>query len=202
MAPIRFLFDYLESKSLFLPEPQKWEDENDSEVLRIYSQKKGLTSLRALCFTSVNETIHHWKSFSWGASGCCIQFSYEAVQQAVSQESSFVLRPVLYKTNKDLRGVKVPVDDFPFVKRKLFEVEHEYRLISQSTDVNAPDQLKLDLSAIQRITLSFDLPDRTLELLKRQIVDRYQVPRSKIFRSTLLKNNEWISHFSRKVSTP
>lgn len=197
-----FLFDYLETRRLFLPNPLRWEDKNDSEVLRTYAEERNLKKLNALCFTSGSETIHHWKAFSWGAGGCCIQFSFDAVREQVLKNPAFTLRPITYKVISELRNAPPSLEDYPFLKRKLFSVEHEYRLISESTDDTAPDYLVLDLSAIQRITLSFDLPDSTLESLKAQISRAYSIPRSKISRSTLLKNRDWISVFQGQSRKP
>jgi hypothetical protein len=68
------LLDLLKRKRLVLLNPATWEDKNDSEILKEYKRRKNLPNLFALCFSYGDETIHHWKTFADGISGCCIEF--------------------------------------------------------------------------------------------------------------------------------
>jgi hypothetical protein len=64
------LLDMLRRKRLVFSDPKYWEDKNDLELLAIYKKAKGKKSLFALCFLMEDETIHHWKAFAAGSSGC------------------------------------------------------------------------------------------------------------------------------------
>jgi len=68
------LLDLLKRKKIVLLDPATWEDKNDSEILKEYKKRKKCTNLFALCFSGGDETIHHWKTFADGISGCCIEF--------------------------------------------------------------------------------------------------------------------------------
>jgi len=75
------LLDFLERKKLVLLDPKSWDDKNDTEVILAYKEKKGIEKLFALCFTHDYETIHHWKTFANGSSGCCIEFDADKLIQ-------------------------------------------------------------------------------------------------------------------------
>ncbi|SHF08518.1 hypothetical protein SAMN04487965_1330 [Microbulbifer donghaiensis] len=69
-----FLIDYLETKEIALLNPKSWDDRNDSYYLQQYGVTTKQSSLYSLCLTETNETYHHWRIFSHGASGVCIEF--------------------------------------------------------------------------------------------------------------------------------
>lgn len=68
------LLDFLQRKKLVLLDPKLWDDRNDSEIILEYKKRKELKNLFAVCFTHGDETVHHWKTFSDGPSGCVIEF--------------------------------------------------------------------------------------------------------------------------------
>ena len=68
------LLDRLTRRKLVLLDPSRWEDKNDSLVLLDYKSRRRLSGLFACCFCADYETVHHWKTYSNGISGCCVQF--------------------------------------------------------------------------------------------------------------------------------
>ncbi len=62
----------LQTRSLTLLDPEKWDDGNDRAALAEYKKRKELKTLLALCFADCNETYHHWKVFASGVLGCAL----------------------------------------------------------------------------------------------------------------------------------
>src|SRR5438046_2646856 len=77
------LLDMLVKKHLTLLNPRTWEDRNDSFYLEQYRNKKNLKSILALCFASCPETFHHWKVFSSGSCGVCVEFDKNVLLASV-----------------------------------------------------------------------------------------------------------------------
>ena len=64
----------LREKRVTLRDPRQWDDKNDSYYLEKYKEAKGLKTLLALCFAEASsETYHHWRVFSSGVNGVCIE---------------------------------------------------------------------------------------------------------------------------------
>jgi len=69
--------DVLAKKHITLLSPETWEDRNDAYYLERYRDERKLRSLLAICFSLHRETFHHWRVFSSGSSGVCIEFDKE-----------------------------------------------------------------------------------------------------------------------------
>ena len=76
-----FLIDYLMTKELVLLDPRSWDDRNDSYYIEQYAARKSLQGFAALCLTESPETYHHWKIFSSGSSGVCIEFFKDSLKK-------------------------------------------------------------------------------------------------------------------------
>src|SRR4051794_4201784 len=77
------LLDLLKNKRLVLLSPASWEDQNDSEVMSEYQQRRGVENVLAACFCQGDETVHNWRTFADGISGCRIRFDGEKLLQKV-----------------------------------------------------------------------------------------------------------------------
>ena len=69
-----YLIDILKKKRLTFVWPKHWEDRNDYNFIDKYKKESGLGYVLALCFTESSETYFHWKVYSDGPSGICIEF--------------------------------------------------------------------------------------------------------------------------------
>ena len=78
-----FLIDYLTSNELFMPSPMNWDDRNDSAYLEHFAQLNNHRKIFVLCLTEAPETYHHWKVFSSGSSGVCIEFHKAKFEEAI-----------------------------------------------------------------------------------------------------------------------
>lgn len=187
------LLDLLRRKRLVLLEPDKWEDRNDAEIMRVYKTRKKLKHLYALCFSCGLETIHHWKSFSDGISGCCIEFNGKELQKVFG---SLGLRHglVTYKKLGDVDSESIHVDDIPFTKRWPYRCEEEYRVISESEQCQ---EIGIELWMINKITVNQRMPDQVYYTIKDYLKGACDNPDQKINRSTLYENHIWIQKFAK-----
>lgn len=96
------LLDMLKRKRLVLLDPVSWEDKNDSEILLEYKRRKRVQKLFALCFSYGDETIHPWKTFADGVSGCCIEFDPGKLITLLKATPGVRCGKVKYKKLKDL----------------------------------------------------------------------------------------------------
>lgn len=189
------LLGMLIEKRFFFGNPDKWEDENDRELMSLYKNRKKLKSLFALCFSCSSETIHHWNTFGSSISGCCIEFDLEKLVESV-EKSEGIIRcdRVNYMTIDNVRNTNNTID-LPFTKRKPYECEEEYRIIWEDSNAKKTScEIKFDLHSIRKITISQKMPKKLFELIKDHLkalcLDNCSL---KINHSTLSRNKEWIN---------
>jgi hypothetical protein len=128
-----YVVDYLHTEELALLNPASWDDRNDSFFIEEYARKSGAKSVYALCLADCAETYHHWRVFSHGSGGACIQFKKEEFLAAISNVVGLRSNRVIYKTIKELRQIKPDLEELPFLKRFAFQNEEEFRLFYTST---------------------------------------------------------------------
>ena len=199
------LLDMLLREKLTLSDPTKWEDQNDVKVIKEYKKRKKLNTLFAICFCTENETNLFWNTYANGKSGCCIEFNKDILLRSFrnGKGGRFILRHVQYERLKVLeKAVKndpIPLKNFPFVKRHPYRGESEFRIIWEGNIDVEELEIKIDLSAVKRITFNQRMPERifetTRQLILRILDKRYKD--LKINRSTVLDNKRWISAFQR-----
>lgn len=149
------LIHLLQSKTLTLLNPNKWDDKNDKLYMRIYKDKKNLASLLALCFTEAPETYHHWKVFASGSSGVCVYFYKTLLLQQLDSVTGIQHRQVMYKKLDALKNSPLAIKDLPFLKRYAFRDEKEYRIIFEDlTEKHEFKHFEIDTSCIAQISLS------------------------------------------------
>ena len=177
-----------------LLDPATWDDTNDSYYLLKYREKRNLKSVLALCLTEAEETYHHWRVFSHGTAGVCIDFHRADLISTLESEPGITVHPVQYrKVRVDGRQVSPPsVQELPFLKRQGFIAEQEIRAVYESsTKITKFLDIKFDPALIRRITLSPWLNQR----LKRPIMEAiHAIPGCAgldVRRSTLVGNAEW-----------
>jgi hypothetical protein len=186
-----FLIYLLVEKKITLLNPQKWDDRNDSYYLSLYRDSKKLKTVLALCFTQASETYHHWRVFSDGSSGACVEFNRKELVKAVSH-FGIQAGEVTYSTREKLRSRKTRIEELPFLKRQAFRDDHEFRFIYGCRDEERETlDLPIPLSCINRVTLSpwlcKEASDRIKDLLR--LIEGCRD--LSIARSTLINNEEW-----------
>ena len=182
----------LRKQKITLLDPSSWDDSNDSHYLTLYREKKGLTSVLALCFTQANETYHHWRIFANGPSGICVVFNRDQLVNIINRWPGVRSDYVHYLTLKQMRLRRLNTDDLPFLKRYAYEHEAEFRIIYQSTTeaVTSLD-IRVPLSCIDHITLSPWIDRALFEHVKKTLQSVRGCRDLVIKRSTLISNQEW-----------
>ncbi|MDH4555747.1 DUF2971 domain-containing protein [Pseudomonas sp. BN417] len=195
-----YLIDYLQTKDLVLLNPATWDDRNDSYYIEQYARANGYQSTYALCLADASETYHHWRVFSHGGSGVCIEFDRDKLLSAVRAIPGLRAEEVKYKTIEALRSFAPLQDDLPFLKRHAFVDEREFRLFYGSQKKGAPVmRIPVPLSSIRRITLSPWLSGSVVDHVKQTLKAIKGCGSLKIYKSTLVENENW-KKFAGSVS--
>ena len=104
-----------------LVNPVLWDDRNDSYYIEKYAQLEGLESVYALCLAEAAETYHHWRVFSHGSGGACVEFDKDMLLKSVKKIDGLKAKYVNYKTIVNLRDLNPRKHELPFLKRYAFE---------------------------------------------------------------------------------
>lgn len=182
----------LRKEAITFLDPKSWDDSNDSHYLSLYKKKRRLESLLALCFTETAETYHHWRSFAGGSSGVCITFNQDKLLRALARYSSIKVGSVQYLTLKEARKEVPETGKLPFIKRKPFQDESEFRIIFESKKEQlSTKDVRISLSCIEKLTLSPWITKGLAETLKATLLSIEDCENLHVSRSTLVNNSEW-----------
>ena len=183
---------HLHTKTITLLDPATWDDRNDAHFLQQYKSKQNAKTVLALCFTEQTDRYHYWHVFARGVNGVCIQFDKELLLNTLNEEDGFKHRLVDYKSIDYISEDKPELKDLPFLKRKPYKDEKEYRIIyidKHKTMENKP--INIEISWINRITLSPWMPKALVDSTKVILKSIDDCGELKIFHSTLTGNEKW-----------
>jgi hypothetical protein len=182
------LFDIIKRKKFVLCNYKNWEDKSDVALLKDYAQKE---QVRVLCFKKLSEnrqdSIHHWKAYADGMSGCRIDFNFEMLKQAAVAIKA-TLGEVKYSGVGNLRkGIELP-----FIKRASYEGEQEWRIVWKGNlkTENTEKELTIKEGLINRITFSANMPLSLFNRIKNFLKYKLRVEFD-IYQSTIFKNEKW-----------
>jgi hypothetical protein len=192
---IPVLLDMLKCKRLVLLDPASWDDKNDSAIMAEYKRRKKVDKLFALCCSQGDETIHHWRTFADGISGCCVEFSYAKLVELLKAVEGVRYGPVVYRKIWELKEGTIAVDKIPFTKRWPYRCEDEFRIIWEGSTPKDCFEIPFDLSIINRITVSQRMPKPVYATIRKHLQDACDNPDQRINRSTLYQNDIWIGKF-------
>jgi hypothetical protein len=184
----------LKSRSISLLSPNLWDDRNDTYFLNSYKERKSAKSVLALCFAEASETYHHWRVFSHGSDGVCIEFDKDKLLFTFASNDKVRSGLVNYRTIVDLMSDKTETDEFPFLKRYPYQDEREFRIVY--TDCNQSVDFKefgINLNAIDRIHLSPWMPLSLSKSVASALRSIEGCGSLKVSRSTLIENEKWKS---------
>jgi hypothetical protein len=184
--------DILVQRRITLLSPETWEDRNDAFYLERYREKKRLQTLVAICFSARGETFHHWKVFSSGSGGVCIEFDKNLLLKAFPSSRGFRYGQIEYRLVKTVNNKRPEVESWPFLKRKAFKDEGEFRIIYENqTAHERTKHVDIDLLTINKVTLSPWLPDSVAESVRTLIKTIEGCEGLKVNRSSLIDNSGW-----------
>lgn len=182
----------LRHRCLTLLNPETWDDKNDAFFVCEYQRRTGAQSVLALCFTQADETYHHWRIFSHGTDGICIEFDKKALIAIAKRTPGLRHGAVDYSTIEDARDTGIDMHDLPFLKRYPFRDEHEFRLLHVDKVV-AQDYfaVPVTLDSIERITLSPWMAKPLADVVKETLRGIKGCSALKVYRSTLIDSERW-----------
>ncbi len=148
------LLHIIEFKKLTLLSPLTWDDKNDSNFMDAYARAKLLKTCVALCFCEKSDTYHHWKVFSPGSAGVCVEF-WKAPLISAAEEVGIIHGGIEYLTIKKLNLREEDPDKLPFMKRSAFKDEREYRFVYGSTkEIVQTKTLSIDFEMIRKVIIN------------------------------------------------
>ena len=196
-----YVLQILQTRKLTLMNPGSWDDRNDSHFVQAYRERKGYGSVLALCLTEAAQTYHHWRVFTHGASGACLQFNKKRFVDWIAENEALCGRPVQYKTLRQIRQSPPALDDLPFIKRKAYEHELEFRLLYATQRRSLPFKtFALPLEVIDSILLNPWLPPSTAEAVESVIHGIKGCEAIRLIRATIISNDEWLQAASEPNS--
>ncbi|MBN1798658.1 MAG: hypothetical protein JW822_08765 [Spirochaetales bacterium] len=192
---LNYLQKILLNKKLPFSVPDYWEDKNDTELINIYKNKKCLLNVYILCFSCEHETIHFWKTFSNGNTGCCIMFNVKYLL-SLFDKNKLNHGYIQYEEINKLHEVKVTIDKIPFMKRIPYRIEEEYRVIYEDNNNQDNFSLYVDpIKCIEKIILSPDVSNNEIKELRHHWFKILKKTKNRPHKTTIFKNNNWIKYF-------
>ncbi|KQM98358.1 hypothetical protein [Sphingomonas sp. Leaf25] len=184
--------DTLRNKRVAFLDPEKWDDRNDAEFMRLYREKMKLASLKALCCTESGETYHHWKVFTQSADGCCIDFEKKPLLHSIKTDDDYFYASMDYVRLDEMKDAKYTISDLPFLKRAGFKPELEYRIIYTGECGEGAHFMPIELRWIKRIVLNPWLPPSVAKSIAETLVEASGDPEFKVASSKLTNSQLWI----------
>lgn len=213
---LEYAIDILKTKKLKLLDPSKWEDKVDCYFLEKYKDANNLKNLFAKCFTSNYAQYQHWKIYGSSADpntnpGVRIKFSLNKLRSELRE--NFTLNKVTYLKEKDFKNnSNYGKDQLPFLKRRAYRDELEYRLIyGSSIDKNQekPTEFYVGEDSIIGILLSpwildHDLPGIQIQLFEVASASNISCigSHTDIKRSTIIDSEKWRGFADKVVNRP
>lgn len=184
--------DTLREQRLVLLNPSKWDDTNDVYFMELYKAHKKAEAVLALCCTKAAETYHHWRVFTQGIEGICIELYRDKL--AASLISPVIEGSVDYLLVSELAALTpvVDADRLPFIKRNGFSDEREWRIITTSSEVAKQAQdVPIRLDMIRRIILNPWMPPSLANSVRKTIKSIRDCEKLKVESSRLTNSPSW-----------
>jgi hypothetical protein len=173
--------------------PETWDDKNDAFFLSEYKRLTHSKSVLALCFAEREETYHHWKVFSNGNDGVCIEFNTKTIKAVFDATSGIRHQSIKYEQLSGITKLQeVDIEQLPFYKRWPYGDEGEYRVIYSDMHEDKPFiNISIKLNCVSKIILSPWLPKALVPAVKTTIKSINGCSRLKVYQSTLINNEDW-----------
>ena len=191
--------DTLLNKRLVLLSPAKWDDQNDVRFMELYRASSQIGSVLALCFARTRETYHHWRVFTQGMEGVCLEFHHAELSHTVNSTLGVEARNVDYLLVRELKELTpADLERLPFVKRDGYKDEREWRIIAHLEEEAVQTKpLPIDITAISRVILNPWMPPPLAKNLREIIKGLPGCGKLKIEASRLTNSDEWKAAGSR-----
>lgn len=193
------VIDTLRNKRVAFVDPEKWDDRNDAEYMRLYKKACDLPNLKALCCTESPETYHHWKVFTTSSDGCFIDFFKKPFLASIEEDDAYFYAPMEYVTLDEMEGKEVELADLPFLKRSGFQPELEFRVIYTGECDGDTHFMPIELSWIRRIVLNPWLPKPIADSISTTLREVSGISDLKVTASKLTNSQTW-TRYGRRIA--
>jgi Protein of unknown function (DUF2971) len=186
--------DMLVQERLALLNPAKWQDTNDTYFLEMFQEHMRAKSLYAACFTQARETFHHWRVFAGDNEGVCVEFDREALLTSLLEIRGYHWNDVQYRTLPELeRRKNINAFELPFLKRKGFSDEKEFRLIrwERSKPQLGVHHVPIRRQWITRIVFNPWISESLFQSMKFVLNSVEGCDSVQIIRTSLINNATW-----------
>jgi hypothetical protein len=162
-----------------------------------YRNDSGNKTVLALCFSTRRETFHHWKIFSGGSAGVCIEIDRDKLfgsltSLPVNRGARFRTGRVSYRPITVVEDSTPPLRRWPFIKRLPFRDEGEVRVVYQNRQVSEKTRdIPLNLDWIIRVTLSPWMPKEVAKSVVKVVRSIEGCKKLSVSRSHLLETARW-----------
>ena len=190
---LKYLEDILCREALHLGDPSCWPDKNDRELIQFYLSKTDTKAIRSTCLTSAPDRYHFWAIFGEEALGVCLWFCSEELQKDIDGDKTLQQGKVIYK-HQDSMG-KITTEEIPFLKRKQYGDEQEFRVLRKFRDNSPQDTwFKFSPCSLKKIYLNSWLTGDSFQKEKSRVnellVGRYA--HVKLNQNRVLNHKPWI----------
>lgn len=189
---IGLTIDTLRNRRLAFLNPDKWDDRNDAEFMRLYRNKSRKEGLKALCCTESAETYHHWKVFTQSTGGCFIEFHRRPLLDSIRQDPHYRAGTVEYIRLNEIEDCDYDIASLPFLKRSSFGPEQEYCIIFEGACDEEVHFLPIDLAWIRRIVLNPWLAPTISESVAATFREISGNPELNVVASKLTNSQTWL----------
>lgn len=196
---ISMVIDMLRKQQLSLLDPQYWDDKNDSYFMQLYKEHRKAKGLYAMCAAMCAETYHHWRVFTGtGNGGACVVLKRNSLETYLKEmkmpkgdQIRFGEVKYLMLNQAEKLGT-ADVERLPFLKRKGFVDEDEYRIVIESSeDQRSAYPLDCPLDWIDRIYLNPWLPTSVADSVIDTLSDLPGCAKLDIRHSRLIDSTTW-----------
>lgn len=193
----------LKTRKMALRDPRGWDDKNDAHYMEVFRKRMNAKAVRALCFTSSEETYHHWRIYASGYDGVCFVLKHEEfVDRASRSLPGLQAQFVQYEYVTNLQGRTIAPSSLPFLKRKAFSGEDEFRFVfcdcstTDATNVKGnggadTPLIAFDVATIDRIVLSPWLHSSLVSTMRETLRDLAGVTKLRVDKSKLVDYKRW-----------
>lgn len=187
------VIDILRYGRITLLSPTRWDDTNDSYLIELYRISGEYRSVLAFCCTRATETYHHWRVFTTGSEGICIEFDRQALESAISEISDIRSGKVLYLKVNELAELKNKnYSLLPFIKRQGFRDEREWRIIGYTKTVAQEAlQIPINIKWIRRLVINPWMPQSMVKSVRECLNGIENCALLRIDTSRLTNSRKW-----------
>lgn len=184
----------IKEKQLHLGNPKDWEDKNDGELVRLYSEASGTFEMRATCLTGAADRYHFWEIFGKREQGVCIWFDRAELLRDIREDQSLVAKNAKYIQPARLSKTERAL--IPFAKREQYADEREFRVLRVKPAANTEaDKFRFSASSLKRIYLnpwlSAPLVEQEKAKLSHLLSSDYE--HVEVRQNRALRKSDWIN---------